>query len=296
MFPARNTKDTAAIHAFVEETFVTLYPGASPAVIRRLFRDLEASFAGAHPDFAAADLRYHDWEHTLQATLCLTQMLEGRAAAGAQPRMQARDFELAIAAMLLHDSGYLKLRSDRSGTGAKYTFCHVLRSCAFAAAYLPTIGANGTEIDAVLAAISCTGPAAEINRLYFPRPVQKVTGAAVATADFLSQMAAPDYPDKLEFLYREFEESDGFLQVPPARRAFQSADDLEARTPQFWYKFVRPRLESDFQRIDRFLCRPTPGGDNPYLDAIEANIAQIQQRVARKSTRIHSALEPTVHP
>ena len=50
-----------------------------------------------------------------------------------EPKLNPRLFELAVAAVLLHDSGYLKLRSDNVGTGAKYTYCHVLRSCSFAA-------------------------------------------------------------------------------------------------------------------------------------------------------------------
>jgi hypothetical protein len=199
--------------------------------------------------------------------------------AGVEPRMDARQFELAMSAVLLHDSGYLKLRSDNVGTGAKYTFCHVLRGCAFTASYLPTLGASDIEVEAVLGAINCTGPTKEISRLHFRDPVERVIGCAIATADYLGQMAAADYPDELEILFHEFKESDDFIHLPASRRAFSSVEDLVKRTPMFWYKFVLPKLESDFQAVYRFLARPYPHGANPYLDAVEHNILKIKNRV-----------------
>lgn len=277
-FPPVDTKDAGAVAGFVESRFTAMFPDASLDCLRRIFRDVVDWFSGRHPDFLANDVGYHDLEHTLQASVCLTLLLEGRHQAGVEPRIDPRQFELAQAAMLLHDTGYLKLRSDVSGTGAKYTFCHVLRSCAFAASYLPTMGANDQEIEAVLGAINCTGPAKEISRLFFREPVERVIGCGIATADYLGQMAAPDYPDELEILFREFQESDDFIHLPPERRMFKSASDLVERTPAFWQKFVFRKLESDFQSMYRFLAHPYPHGPNPYLDAIEKNIAEIRRR------------------
>ena len=48
--------------------------------------------------------------------------------------------------------------------------------------------------------------------------------------------------------------------------------------PIFWQKFVRAKLESDFQAVYRFLARPYPHGSNPYLSAVEKNIAKIKKR------------------
>ena len=100
----------------------------------------------------------------------MAELLEGHGSVDDGVRLEARDFELAIAAVLLHDAGYLKLKSDTAGTGAKYTFCHILRSCAFAASYLPGVGVNDAEIDGVISAINCTGPNSEISRLRFREP------------------------------------------------------------------------------------------------------------------------------
>lgn len=280
MFPPVDTKNATAVAAFVEEKFASMYPGASLAWLITIFRDIEELFTGKNPDYAANDVRYHDLEHTLQATVCLVLLLEGRHQAMVEPRVDPRQFELALSAVLLHDAGYLKLRSDNVGTGAKYTFCHVLRSCSFAASYLPVLGANDHEVEAVLGAINCTGPTKEISRLHFREPVERVIGCALATADYLGQMAADDYPDELEILFEEFQESDDFIHLPAPRRVFKSATDLKQRTPLFWQKFVMRKLESDFQAMYRFLARPFPHGPNPYLEAVERNIAEIKRRNA----------------
>jgi hypothetical protein len=135
--------------------------------LRRIFDDIERLFHGRHPGYAAIDAHYHSLEHTLQAVVCLVLLLEGRRMARVRPALDSRQFELAVAAALLHDTGFLRLRNDTKGTGAKYTFCHVLRSCAFTASYLPTVGADDRDVETVLCAINCTGPNMEIGRLWF---------------------------------------------------------------------------------------------------------------------------------
>ncbi len=280
MFPRVDTKSTPAVAALVVDGFQRSYPAANPAWLQRLFADVDALFGGRHPDYGAVDLQYHDLEHTLQATVCLASLLAGCSRSGDGPRITARQFELAIAGALLHDTGYLKLRSDTAGTGAKYTFCHVLRSCAFAVSYLPTLGATELEIGGVLGAINCTGPTKQISRLHFRDPIERFIGCALATADYLGQMAAADYPDELEILFHEFAESDNFIHVAPERRAFKSARELIERTPAFWRQFVLPKLENDFQGVHRFLADPYPHGANPYVQAVERNIATIESRIA----------------
>src|SRR6059058_3599139 len=70
MFPPVDTKDSPAVAAFVEAKFAAMYPGASLQWLRTLFTDMERLFSGKHPDYGEVDIRYHDFEHTLQATLC----------------------------------------------------------------------------------------------------------------------------------------------------------------------------------------------------------------------------------
>lgn len=286
MFPPVDTKQPAEVAAFIQARFLALFPGQSTALLAQIFADVEALFAGRHADFRPIDLRYHDFEHTLQASVCLTQLLEGCGRAERAPTLTARRFELALTAALLHDSGYLKLRSDVTGTGAKYTYCHVLRSCAFAASYLPTVGVGEAEIAGVMGAINCTGPSKQVRTLQFRDATERFVGCAMATADYLGQMAAPDYPDELAALYAEFNESDDFQHLPAAQRAFHSAEDLIARTPAFWRNLVQPRLEAEFEGAYRYLADPYPGGANAYLEAVERNIAVIERRAARLPRRV----------
>jgi hypothetical protein len=280
-----NTKSAPAIAAAAQDAFRKMFPRASTGIIDRLFFDVRRMFTGHYLDYQAADLNYHNFEHTLQATLCFVQLLLGRHGTRVQPRLSPRQTEFGIAAVLLHDTGYLKLRSDKAGTGAKYTHVHVLKSCAFAAAYLPTIGATPSELEGVLGAIRCTGTNSNIKRLHFNSDVEQLIGCALATADYLAQMSAPDYPDKLEILFKEYQEADTFANVPPSQRTFKSADELMARTPAFWLNFVLPKLNTEYQGLYRFLAQPCPHGPNPYLSAVEHNIAVIDSRIAEKKYR-----------
>ncbi len=252
-----------------------LFPKSSPAYIRRIFSEVETLFAGGYPDYQANDLKYHDFRHTLQVTTAYVDIMAARQPAVTTP-ITFRQFELGLTAALFHDSGYLKLRSDHEGTGAKYTYCHVLRGCALAASYLPSLGLGIDEIDMILGIIRNTGPSTVGMRLRFNTKHEQTLACAVATADYLGQMAAEDYPDELEVLFGEFAESDNFARVPLDCRVFQTAASLIASTPTFWVEVVRPKLEKDFLGLHRFL--DTPDGNNPYLDAIERNLRIIAQR------------------
>lgn len=280
MLPEVNFDAPNDVAEFVISKFGVLFPGEDRSMLKRLFGDVEAMFTGSTPDYLAIDLRYHNLRHTMMATVCMTQLLEGQHAGRGTEQLRPRDFELAIAGVLLHDSGYLKLKSDTRGTGAKYTYCHILRSCTFAASYLPKIGATDVEVESVLSAINCTGPNSEIGRLRFRDPVGRMVGCDLATADYLGQLADPHYPEKLGELYAEFKESDDFANVPLDERVFKSEEDLVCRTPGFWNHFVRPKLENDFQAVYRNLERPLHSGMNSYMAAVEKNFALIERRIA----------------
>lgn len=275
-----NAACPTAVAEFVHEKFHVLFPTTAPQWLDKIFEDVTAMFEGRHPDYAAIDLHYHDFAHTLQATVCLVLILANRHRNEAEPRLSAREFETAVAAALLHDTGYLRLRSDTNGTGAKYAFVHELRSCAFAAAYLPTLGATLAEIDRVVSAISCTGPRSVIRRTHFHGPLDRIIGCAVATADYLAQMAAPDYVDRLPSLYAEFEESHAFLHTPPSGRQFTNANDLIRNTPAFWRHIVLPKLNDEFDAVYHYLGTPYTDGPNLYLEAVEDNMAKIKNLVA----------------
>lgn len=278
-----DTKSISTAATAALAIFRRMFPRDEAGLFVRVFADVDAMFCGRYLDYQKIDTPYHDLEHTLQVTLCFAEMMEGRHFAGIEPRLDARQFELGVAAALLHDTGYLKLRSDQEGTGAKYTFTHVLRSCAVASSYLPTVGVSLDELDGVLGAIRCTNSTTVIRRLHFQQPIEGIVGCAVATADYLGQMSTHNYLEELPFLFAEFEESDNFAGVSREQRLYRSVDELIAKTPNFWRTSVLPKLDNELIGLYRFLARPYPDGVNRYIDAVNRNITIIEKAGARNS-------------
>jgi len=272
------TKDPTVVEGHVQAAYLAMHPGGDLLFVPRMFGLAIECFTGHYADYQAVDARYHDFEHTLQGTLCMARLLQGRHRAGTLPLLTERSFQLGIIGILLHDTGYLKKRDDTEGTGAKYTTTHVNRSAEFAAQLLAENGFSSVDIAAVQSMIRCTGVDAVLSKIPFPGEPEKILGHALATADYLGQMAADDYVDKLPILYAEFAEAaryDGghtdFITK------FKEAGDLVHRTPAFWYEFVLPKLERDFGGLHRYLSEPYPDGPNEYVRRIEANIRRILQ-------------------
>jgi hypothetical protein len=281
MFQSVMTKDTAAVEMAVQEDYLSMFPNGDQFFVPRVFGWVHDCFSGNYRDYQAIDARYHDFEHTLQGTLCMGRLLRARHFAGAEPRLTQRSVELGILAILLHDTGYLKKRDDTTGTGAKYTIVHVTRSAEFAQELLTEKMFDPGEIQAVQNMIHCTGVDATLNIIPFQNPLEKVVGYALGTADLLGQMAAEDYVEKLPILYSEFAEATRyFKERTHFIAAFSSASDLMLKTPTFWYKYVLPKLERDFGGLYQYLKDPYPSGPNEYLQRVEANMERLKAKMA----------------
>jgi len=278
MYPSVATKDPFAVQKEVQAIYLQMFPEDEQAFMPRVFGWAIECFTGKHQDYQAVDARYHDLEHTMQGTLCLARLLRGRHCAGTQPALTGHMFQIAIIAILFHDTGYLKRRNDPQGTGAKYTVTHVVRSSDFAAAVLGEHGFNNQDIHAVQNMIRCTGINANLAAIPFQSELERVAGFALATADLLGQMSAPDYVEKLPILYSEFAEAAQFTgDKNHFVASFSSAQDLLERTPYFWHELVLPKLEKDFLGLYRFLNEPYPGGPNEYVQRVEANMGRLRQ-------------------
>ena len=276
------TKDPTAVEVEVQAAYLGMFPRGERLFVPRVFKWAIECFTGKYGDYQAIDARYHDFEHTLQGTLCLGRLLRARQAAGAQPLLTPHSFELALVACLLHDTGYLKRRNDTEGTGAKYTVTHVSRSAQFAAQLLAEKKYAPEDIEAVRHIILCTGVSAELSAIRFQSELEKVCGCALATADLLGQMAAEDYLEKLPVLYAEFAEAVCFSGSHDHFIArFSSARDLIERTPGFWNEFILPKLEGDLMGLYRFLNEPFPDGPNYYLARIAENMERLQRGLER---------------
>jgi len=275
--PWVDTRDPLAVALRVRADYGSLFPGGDPLFVPQVFGWAIDAFRGWYPGYLPVDTRYHDLEHTLQGTLCLSQLLRGRAQAGDSPVFSQRTFELAIIAILLHDTGYLKERTDTAGTGAKYTKTHVNRSCHFAEKLLNSRGLKSSEIRSVQNMIRCTGMGTNTAAIAFESEEERIAGYALGTADLLGQMAAEDYVEKLPVLFEEFRESAVFNGSEGM--LFQSADDLRQKTPGFWKKYVLPKVESDFLGLFRYLATPPPSGPNLYIERIQTNISSLERQL-----------------
>jgi hypothetical protein len=277
MFAPINTRIPHEVEAQVQRIYGRLFAGADQDFVPRAFGWAASCFTGRYADYQAIDARYHDFEHTLQGTLCLARLLCGRHLAEAQPPVTRPLFELAILAILFHDTGYLKKRDDLEGTGAKYTITHVSRSADFAAEFLTAKGYPAGDVGAVRHMISCTGVNAQLEAIPFRSDLERILGCALATADLLGQMAAPDYVDKLPVLYLEFAEAvrhDGRRAARLA--AYSSPEELIQNTPYFWSNYVLPKINEDFGGLHRYLNDPYPDGPNEYMQSVESNLARIR--------------------
>jgi len=272
-----DTRNPAAVADAIEKLHAEMFPGVTCPYVRPIIGRIEDIFAGRYANYQAMDTAYHDIEHTLQATLCAMRILAGHQSAGAKPVITPRDFRIGCHAMLLHDVGYIKERGDNDGTGAKFTLIHEARGCDIARVFLAEEHWDPPDIERVCSLILCTGPRSNLGGTRFGNPAHRLLGQAVCTADFLSQMSDPHYPAKLPALFAEFSEADRANHVPKSKRQFKTLEDLYRSTPDFWEKFVVPKLHDECENVSRYLAVPPPDGPNSYLDQVAANIAAIRR-------------------
>jgi hypothetical protein len=257
------------------------FPGQSTEFISTVFQQVQNAFAGTYPGYQRCDTASHDFAHTCQATVATARILDGHLKSGQPPALTARDFELGVAAILLHDIGFLKETGDDSGTGAKYTHVHVERGAKFAEKFLPRLGVTPDEVRIVQLAIRSTAMNVDMSKLPFRNERERFIGCALGTGDIFGWMAAPDYPERLPQLYREFTEA---ATPPPGHEdeipSYRSAEDLLRRSREFYHGYVQQMLDQQWQGAYKALEHHFPDDRNHYLPAIEANLDRIDRLLA----------------
>jgi len=278
-----DTKDPQQVFEVVSAVYSGLFPKGDRQFVSKSFGWLTDWFTGRYKDYQAIDACYHDFEHTLQGTLCLARLLDGRHRADADPKVSQRMFELSTLAIMLHDTGYLKHADDTEGTGAKYTLIHVDRSAGFAEQFMIEQGFSARDVRAVRNMIHCTGVATKLEEIPFGDKTERLMGFAVATSDLLGQMADKDYVKKLRFLYNEFSEAAAFHPDRPGYvHKFESLEQLYRDTPGFWELYVKPKITNHCKCLYKYLNEPYPEGENPYIKRIEANVDKVRKMNEKK--------------
>ena len=103
---------------------------------------------------------------------------------------------------------------------------------------------------------------------------ERLLGCVLGTSDLLGQMAAPDYPRRLEALYVEFTEAARNVTGKAAQGyTYATAADLQKKTRAFYEHYVMPVLEHSFRGLFHDLAHHFPDGQNHYLLRIEENLA-----------------------
>ncbi len=274
--------DTSEVRNLVAERCSHMFGQQDAGYIDEYMDAIDGLFTGTYPEYQAMDTAYHDIRHTLQATLCLVELLHNRHFTEAVPKISEKDFRLALFAVLFHDIGYLKKAGDVEGSGAKYTHLHEKRSCEFAREFLQQQAWPEGDIRFVENLIGSTGPSADVLRIGFQSEVERVLGQTVCTADYIGQMSDPQYPDKLEVLFGEFRESYRYQGIPESEWPFADYQTLLCGTPGFWNTFVQHKLEVECAGISKYLEHPV-SGENPYKESIERNLEEIGQRIRKIS-------------
>jgi hypothetical protein len=226
------------------------------------FDTIVGLYEGKHPGFKACNTEYHDLRHTIETFLAMARLLHGAQSNGegfSEPHII-----LGLITALFHDAGYIQEDHDGQGTGAKYTIHHEQRSAHLLEAFGPEFGLSEDDIAAGRIMILGTDISLDHSRLTFPSPQVKLLCQLLTASDLMAQMADRSYLEKLLFLYHEFKEADV--------GEYESELDLLKKTVTF-YEFVTQRLESIFDRVDRFMTSHFllrwGISSNLYLEAIE---------------------------
>ena len=250
--------------------------GRVEAKLEQLFYDVTALYAGEWPEYESCSLGYHNLHHCLAVALASARMTAGWNKTHSASTLSEKTFLAGIAAALFHDSGYLKDKHDHEGKGGKYTFSHVGRSKDLARIYLNKNGWSGDDIILACDIIELTEFGDEPDLTVFGDPEKQTMAKIVASADLMAQMADINYIRNLHDLYDEFVEayeSEGRQNlIDRSIHVYDSFQEMLDNTPDFYEKFVLPRLES-FGWMDKYMVAFFADGRNPYHENITANLS-----------------------
>jgi hypothetical protein len=264
----------------VHDLFALAHPNTAFDALWMAFHDFRQLFRGQAEGYVGCDTLYHDQQHSLDVTLAMARLLTGyELSCPAADRLGPERATLGLICALFHDSGYIRRVGERNRNGAEFTPYHISRSAEFLAGYLPRIGL-GHLVPVARQVVHFTGYEISLDDLELEDPRDSTVGYLLGTADMLAQMADRCYLEKCrDRLYGEFVLAGVAVEVRGGQEQvvrYGSGLDLLRQTPAFWEASARARLEKSFNRAYRFV-EPLFGGQNPYLLAIEQNLAYLRQ-------------------
>jgi hypothetical protein len=271
----------AAVKRAVEDIFTQTWPAGHIDRIQAAFADFERLFTGQFPGYLGCDTVYHDVQHSLDDTLAMARLLAGYDRSHTpELRLGADRAVMGIVVALFHDAGYIRQTDDKQHrNGAEFTRTHVGRSARFLASYLPTIG-MAEWVPVATQIVHFTGYELKFDQIRLDDARDRKVGHLIGTADMMAQMADRCYLEKCrDRLYPEFvlggvavsRDEEGGLKVN-----YASGLDVLRQTPEFFAETMRTRLDGEFGGAYRYV-EVLFGGRNPYMEAIEGNLAYLKQ-------------------
>jgi hypothetical protein len=237
--------------------------------VNRLFKDVVKLFNGEYPGYRACSTHYHDLKHTTDAMLATTRLIHGAILHG--EKISQNGAKLGIISSLMHDTGYIQKRSDRLGTGGKYTLTHIERSIEFMDKYFKKNNFSENDMENCRDILHCTGFKTNIREMQFKSKETEILGKILGTADLIGQIADRTYLEKLPFLYHEFKEANVAM--------YSSELDLFEKTLAF-YDLTQKRLASELGGVNCFniyhFKKRWHIDRDLYADAIEKNMEYLR--------------------
>jgi hypothetical protein len=226
----------------VKEILRRISPGFNTVVIDSVFDDTNRLYNGSYPGYRACNTGYHDLRHANDTFLAMARLTHGAVIDGVQ--FTERQIVLGLICAIFHDTGYIQEKSDRRGTGAKYSAIHEQRSVDFLSRHGAEYGLSPAEIDAGRTIIFCTNLDVDMAGLSFASYQVESLGKMLSAADLMAQLADRMYLEKLQFLYREFREA--------GVGNYESELDI-LRQAVVFYDIFDHRLRTKLGAADRFM-------------------------------------------
>lgn len=276
--------------------------GVDRPLIEHAFVIFSQLYAGTLPGYHGCETPYHDMRHVLDVTLACARMLAGHELMQTEEqRLGATRLTLGVIVALFHDCGYIRQRSDEHcWHGAQYTLYHVARGGRFLSRFLIDAG-KGKWARRALKLIHFTGYEIPIARIRLSDPLDRRLGGLIGTADLMAQMADRAYLEKCRnYLYQEFELGGMVRRQNPDGSTlviYSSPEDLLRKTPAFYEKMVKKRLDIEFEGGYRYV-EALYDGANPYLQAINRNMTYLQRLLDENelSGKLRRQTEPVLAP
>jgi len=280
-----NTKNPSEVYNNVKKFFCDNYDKKSFETIDKTYHLISNLFEGKFNGYKECNTQYHNFNHTVEVFLASMRLIDGYNYINNKKLSNEISVNLLLAA-LFHDTGYIQEMWDNTGTGAKYTDRHVLRSISFLEKEYKKFGIKSEDIKIITNIIQSTDLENGKNKNQFVSDEERLACSFLGTADIIGQISDREYLERLLFLYYEFREAG----IPGYKTEF----DIIKNTIIFYEK-IKIRLIKFFDDAYMYSIyhfkRRYGVQKNLYISEINNNIEYIRKILADNTTNFRKKLK-----